>query len=40
MLVECHYCEAVVDAKELCTNDAQSQFVTDLIIGLYKCPSC
>ncbi len=40
MLIECHSCEAVVDAKEPCTNDADSQFFTDLIVGLYKCPSC
>ena len=40
MLIECHSCEAVVDAKELCTNNAESQFITDLIVGLYQCPSC
>ncbi|MBU2623649.1 MAG: DUF4145 domain-containing protein [Proteobacteria bacterium] len=40
MLIECHSCEAVVDAKELCTNDAESQFITDIAVGLYQCPSC
>jgi hypothetical protein len=40
MLIECHSCEAVVDAKELCTNDAESRFITDMTVGLYKCPSC
>ena len=40
MLIECHFCEAVVDAKEICTNDAESQFFMDLVVGLYQCPSC
>ena len=40
MLIECHSCEAVVDASELCTNDAESQFITDMTVGLYQCPSC
>ena len=40
MLIECHKCEAIVDAIEICTNDPESQFITDLIVGLYKCPSC
>jgi hypothetical protein len=40
MLIECHSCEAIVDAKELCKNDAESQFMFDLTVGLFKCPSC
>ncbi len=40
MLIECHSCEAIVDANELCTNDAESQFITDIVVGLYQCPSC
>lgn len=40
MLIECHHCEAVVDAKEHCTNDADSQFITGMDVGLYQCPSC
>lgn len=40
MLIECHSCEAVVDAEEICTNNAESAFFMDLDVGLYQCPSC